>query len=43
MMQLATSGRLPSLPGETRPLEDVGNVLSRLRDGKIVGRTVVMP
>ena len=43
MMQLAKSGRLPSLPVETRPLDDVGNVLARLRDGKIVGRTVVTP
>jgi D-arabinose 1-dehydrogenase-like Zn-dependent alcohol dehydrogenase len=43
MMQLAKAGRLPSLPVETRPLDDVGNVLARLRDGKIVGRTVVTP
>jgi D-arabinose 1-dehydrogenase-like Zn-dependent alcohol dehydrogenase len=43
MMELAKAGKLPSLPVETRPLAEVGDVLSRLKAGRIVGRTVVQP
>jgi D-arabinose 1-dehydrogenase-like Zn-dependent alcohol dehydrogenase len=43
MMQLARAGKLPALPVETRPLAEVGDVLARLKAGKIVGRTVVQP
>lgn len=43
MMQLAKAGRLASLPVETNPLAEVGDVLARLKAGKIVGRTVVRP
>jgi D-arabinose 1-dehydrogenase-like Zn-dependent alcohol dehydrogenase len=43
MMQLAKSGHLPALPVETRPLSDVSEILSRLKAGKVVGRTVVTP
>lgn len=43
MMQLAKSGKLPSLPVQTRPLAEVGDVLARLKAGGVVGRTVVRP
>lgn len=43
MMALAKSGKVPALPVATRPLADVGQVLSALKDGKVVGRTVVVP
>jgi D-arabinose 1-dehydrogenase-like Zn-dependent alcohol dehydrogenase len=43
MMRLARAGRLPALPVETRPLAEVGDMLARLRAGKVVGRTVVRP
>lgn len=43
MMALARSGKVPGLPVAKRPLADVGDVLARLKDGKIVGRTVVVP
>ena len=43
MMALVKSGKLPPQPVNTRPLAEVGDVLSALRDGKIVGRTVVVP
>lgn len=43
MMQLARAGKLPAMPVETRPLAEIGDVLERLRAGKVVGRTVVQP
>jgi D-arabinose 1-dehydrogenase-like Zn-dependent alcohol dehydrogenase len=43
MMQLAKAGKLPAMPVETRPLAEIGDVLARLKAGKIVGRTVVRP
>lgn len=43
MMALAKSGKVPALPVAKRPLADVGEVLASLKDGKIVGRTVVVP
>ncbi len=43
MMALARSGKVPALPVAKRPLADVGDVLARLKEGKIVGRTVVVP
>ena len=43
LMALAKSGKVPALPVAKRPLADVGQVLVALKDGKIVGRTVVVP
>ena len=43
LMALALSGKVPSLPVATRPLADVDAVLGALADGKVVGRTVVVP
>ena len=43
LMVLAKSGKVPALPVAKRPLADVGQVLAALKDGKIVGRTVVVP
>jgi D-arabinose 1-dehydrogenase-like Zn-dependent alcohol dehydrogenase len=43
MMRLAQAGKLPALPVATRPLAEVGDVLARLKAGKVVGRIVVRP
>lgn len=43
MMGLALSGKIPPQPVTTRPLADANDVLSALRDGRIVGRTVLRP
>lgn len=43
MMALAASGTLPAMPVNVEPLANVNDVLARLKQGKIVGRTVVKP
>ena len=43
LMALARSGKVPSLPVATRPLAEVEAVLGALAEGRIVGRTVVVP
>ncbi|MBS0241365.1 MAG: alcohol dehydrogenase catalytic domain-containing protein [Proteobacteria bacterium] len=43
LMALAKSGKVPGLPIATRPLKDANEVLSRLAEGKIVGRVVLTP
>ena len=43
MMVLASSGTLPAMPVNVEPLANVNDVLARLKQGKIVGRTVVKP
>jgi NAD+-dependent secondary alcohol dehydrogenase Adh1 len=42
LMQLHGSGRL-TLKTETHPLEDVNEVLKRLREGDVTGRAVLVP
>lgn len=43
MMTLAATGNLPAMPVNVEPLANVNDVLARLKQGKIVGRTVVKP
>jgi D-arabinose 1-dehydrogenase-like Zn-dependent alcohol dehydrogenase len=43
MMALASSGTLPAMPVNVEQLANVNDVLARLKQGKIVGRTVVKP
>jgi D-arabinose 1-dehydrogenase-like Zn-dependent alcohol dehydrogenase len=43
MMTLAKSGSLPAMPVNVEPLSNINDVLARLKQGKIVGRTVVRP
>ena len=43
MMALAKTGALPALPVNVEPLANINDVLARLKQGKIVGRTVVKP
>ena len=43
MMDLAKTGALPALPVNVEPLSQINDVLARLKQGKIVGRTVVRP
>jgi D-arabinose 1-dehydrogenase-like Zn-dependent alcohol dehydrogenase len=42
VVQLQASGRL-TLKTETHPLEDVNEVLAKLRDGDVTGRAVLVP
>jgi NAD+-dependent secondary alcohol dehydrogenase Adh1 len=42
VLQLHAAGRL-TLKSETHPLEDVNEVLGRLREGEILGRAVLVP
>ncbi|MBT3790291.1 MAG: alcohol dehydrogenase catalytic domain-containing protein [Alphaproteobacteria bacterium] len=41
LIDLARSGKVKPLPVTSRPMEEVGNTLDDLRDGKIVGRVVL--
>jgi alcohol dehydrogenase, propanol-preferring len=43
LMNLARQGSIPPLPVRTHPLSEVNEVLEHLRDGKITGRSVVVP
>jgi propanol-preferring alcohol dehydrogenase len=41
LMALAREGRLKPIPVATAPLEEADAVLTRLREGRIVGRVVL--
>jgi D-arabinose 1-dehydrogenase-like Zn-dependent alcohol dehydrogenase len=43
VMELARSGKIPPIPVAARPLADANAVLNELRDGQILGRTVLKP
>jgi D-arabinose 1-dehydrogenase-like Zn-dependent alcohol dehydrogenase len=43
LMALARSGKIAAPPVQTAPMADINSVMSDLRAGKIVGRTVVVP
>lgn len=43
LMTLARAGRIPPIPVETRPMDQVTRVLEDLRAGRIVGRVAVEP
>jgi alcohol dehydrogenase, propanol-preferring len=43
LMALARQGRIQAPPVHTHPMMEVNSVLARLRDGQIVGRSVVVP
>lgn len=43
LMALVRSRKIPSIPIHTRPLQDAAAALEELRQGKVVGRTVLTP
>jgi D-arabinose 1-dehydrogenase-like Zn-dependent alcohol dehydrogenase len=43
LMDLARRGAVPGFPVDTHPMADVNAVLSRLRAGEIVGRSIIVP
>ena len=43
LMSLAISGKLPPPTVQTRPLSEANEALADLRDGKVIGRTVLEP
>lgn len=43
LMDLAKAGKVPALPVAERPLDQAQQTLDDLRDGKIVGRCVLVP
>jgi len=43
LMDLARAGRIPAIPVETRPMDQVTRTLEDLREGRIVGRVAVQP
>jgi len=43
VMELARAGKVPPIPVASRPLADANAVLNDLRDGQILGRTVLKP
>ncbi len=43
LMTLATNGKLPTPVVQTRPLSEANEALTDLREGKVIGRTVLEP
>ena len=43
LMALVRAGKVPPIPIEARPLEEVNSALNDLVDGKVLGRVVVKP
>ena len=43
LMSLAIGGKLPTPVVQTRPLSEANEALTALRDGKVIGRTVLEP
>lgn len=43
LMELVKAGKVPPIPVQTRPLEDVNSALDDLTAGEILGRVVVKP
>jgi D-arabinose 1-dehydrogenase-like Zn-dependent alcohol dehydrogenase len=43
LLDLVRAGKVRPVPVATRPLDQVGQTLEDLRDGRIVGRVVVVP
>ncbi len=43
LVELVRAGKVTPVPVATRPLDQVGQTLQDLRDGRIVGRVVVVP
>jgi D-arabinose 1-dehydrogenase-like Zn-dependent alcohol dehydrogenase len=43
LMAIARDGRLPPLPVTTRPLAQATQALEDLRQGKVRGRTILLP
>ncbi len=43
MLALAGSGKIAPIPVEVQPLSSASNALQKLREGSVLGRTVLMP
>ena len=43
MMEMVRAGQIDPIPVQTKPLDQASNVLTDLREGKVIGRVVLVP
>jgi propanol-preferring alcohol dehydrogenase len=42
LLDIATTGKIPQVPTTTRPLDEANAALDDLRNGRVIGRTVLI-